>query len=165
MDEEKTIMRNFPMNAVRLCIDHYEDDIQGRLYNKMSPKELSFQNCSEMLLKTDALFDHHGYPQTFQEKRIFYKEKEKQGKHGVPKEAANNATIEEQRGRYCTLDMIILSRRCAGWQGILLYTDGTEAARFQSEMELLEHIWKILADTDRISDRPIDQENKMEEKQ
>ena len=46
MDEEKTIMRNFPMNAVRLCIDHYEDDIQGRLYNKMSPKEL-FNLCKE----------------------------------------------------------------------------------------------------------------------
>lgn len=134
----------FPMNAVRLCVDKYGADMQGRIYSRMSEEPLIFANCSEMLLKADALFDERGYPQTFQEKRSFQERESCPGKYAVPEPLLSSEELRSQKGIYYTLDIIVWSRRRAGWQGMILYEDGSRAARFQSELELLECISREL---------------------
>ncbi|MDO4298362.1 MAG: hypothetical protein Q4C59_07805 [Lachnospiraceae bacterium] len=57
----------FPMNGIRICVDHCGEDLKGRIYSRMNKESIRFENCSDMLLKADKLFDARGYPQTFQE--------------------------------------------------------------------------------------------------
>lgn len=134
----------FPMNAVRLCVDRYGADMQGRIYSRMSEEPLVFTNCSEMLLRADALFDECGYPQTFQEKRSFLEGERSPGRYAVPQAVMGSEEIRSQKGQYYTLDIIVWSRRRAGWQGKLQHPDGTMLAEFQSELELLECIGREL---------------------
>lgn len=133
-----------PLNTVRLCIDRYEKDIEGRVYSKLYDGEARFNNCSEMLLCVDRLYDACGYPQNFQEKRSFSGQKEELRRRPVPKARHTDEELCRQRGEYRTFNLIVWSRMSAGWQGKLVRDDGTVAGSFTSEMELLGYICREL---------------------
>lgn len=127
--------RYYPVNAIRICIDECNGDIKGRIYSKMCETPLTFMNCSEMFLRADKLFDDCGYPQSYQEKRDFQKLKKK-GHYSRPQIYLKDEEIRSYRGRCKTVDILVKSRRRAGWQGTVLKSEGGAVTEFQSEMEL-----------------------------
>ena len=137
MGHEKEENRVYPVNAIRVCIDECDGDLKGRIYSKMCAKALMFENCGEMFLRADELFDECGYPQTFQEKRNFLEQKSP-GRYARPQVRLNDEEIMKQSGRCRTVDIIVQSRRRAGWQGVIMGQDGMPSTRFQSELELLK---------------------------
>lgn len=130
--------RHYPVSAIRICIDTYDGDIRGRIYSKMYGEALPFENCGEMFLRADRLFDACGYPQSFQEKRGF-QEARGRGNYARPKIRLEDAQIRSQRGKVGTVDVLVRSRRRAGWQGSVLSEDGGVSADFESELELLRY--------------------------
>lgn len=138
--ERRSERRPLQVNTLRLCIDSYGSDIRGRFYSRMCQDAVSFDNCGELLLRADMLFDERGYPQPFQEKRSFTKERKRCSYCACPEEFYPEEEILKQKGEFCTMDVTVWSRRRAGWQGSLLYPDGTFLSGFQSEMEMLEKL-------------------------
>ncbi|MDO4523202.1 MAG: hypothetical protein Q4B57_08680 [Eubacteriales bacterium] len=134
--------RGFPMNALRVCVDEETACVEGRAYSKMEERPLFFSNYAQLLLLADKMFDRHGYPQHFQERRSFCREEEKSSiMHMLPEQKLSDETVLGQRGRRRTFDLVIKSRRRSGWQGCLLTDE--EQADFESEIELLRMLEKI----------------------
>lgn len=137
----------FPPNMIRLCIDGYEDDIRGRMYSKMNKAPIEFDNCCEMFLKADEMFERNGYPQSFCDSRNFITGTVKghydlRGIHGEP--LTNDEDLQKQEGQFCTLDVLIRSRRQASWQGIIKTVQNSMIQEFYCGMELLRCIEKII---------------------
>lgn len=139
MEGKEKKKRILPDNALRFCIDTYENDLSGRIYSKIQSQPLVFCNCSEMLIYSDYLLDERGYPQRFFEKRSFFGNQEGEKKGKTVHAYLADKEIEKQRGACGTFDVIIRSRRKAGWQGILCCGNGL-FIEFWSEIELLNSI-------------------------
>ena len=133
MNEERV----FSMNTARICIDGRRGTVSGRVYSKLRPAPIIFSGLGEMLLEVNRMFDECGYPQAFQELRSFQDQTERAGPWKFPQPQLGDEEMEQHRGRYCTFDIVVQSRRQAGWQGILMKPDRTLVARFSSELELL----------------------------
>ncbi len=132
--------RTYPANSLRVCIDgDAAQGIRGRFYSKMNREPISFHDFGEMIVLADKLFDKRGYPQTFQEKRSFRGAETGTGHYAAPEIFLSDEEIHAQQGAYCTFDILVQSRRRAGWQGGLLSADGI-MREYQSEMELLKEI-------------------------
>lgn len=141
MEKTKKNNRGFPPNAIRLCIDQWDGDLWGRVYSRLSAEPIKFENCCEMLIRTDKLFDRCGYPQSFLDKKDF-KDNKVTGRYVPPQTVLEEEEVLRQQGELYTLDIFVRSRRHAGWQGIVTYQDGSPPEEFYSEMELLECIGK-----------------------
>lgn len=135
--------RGFPPNAIRLCIDEYNGELQGRIYSRMNEKPLFFENCGELLVRVDKLFDQCGYPQAFEDKKDF-QGKRVLGQYLPPNLVMEDEEIYRSRGKIHTVDIFIRSRKNASWQGSILCGDGSPPERFDSEMELLECVIKSI---------------------
>ncbi len=135
--------RGFPMNGLRICVDHYDGDLEGRIYSKMNKDAMHFANLGELLLRADALFDERGYPQNFQEKRSFAEHAAWSGRYEAPKVLRRDEEVMNQKGGFCTFDVLVSSRRRASWQGFLM-EGGHPRESFQSVKELLELIMKMM---------------------
>ncbi len=133
---ENKDVRYYPVNAIRVCIDEHGGEIKGRIYSKMSEVPLLFKDCSEMLLRSDRLFDDCGYPQSYQEKREFRKS-ENTVRYSRPQTYLSDEDILSQEGKYRTIDILVKSRRRAGWQGAILGDNGEILEEFESELGLL----------------------------
>lgn len=136
--------RGFPPNAIRLCIDEYDGELQGRIYSRMNEKPLPFGSCGDLLVRVDKLFDQCGYPQAFEDKKDF-KGRQVMGHYLPPNLVIGDEEIYRNEGKIQTVDIFVRSRRNASWQGSILYGDGSPPERFNSEMELLECVVKGLA--------------------
>ena len=136
MEQENGENRIFPNNSVRVCIDQCEEDFRGRVYSKLSEEPLKFENFSELLLKTDQLFDRCGYPQSFMEKRNFL-DKKKIAHYYTPKILLKDEEVLIQKGKKYTADIFVKSRRKGGWRGYLVQPHSEKPVEFHSEMELL----------------------------
>lgn len=147
MGKNPTDRQGFPPNMIRLCIDGYNNDIQGRMYSKMNQEPIEFDNCCEMFLKADEMFDQNGYPQSFCDSRSFVKGTIK-GRYDLPsmhKEPLfNDEDLRVQEGTLCTLDVLIRSRRQASWQGFIRIKGDSCIHEFHCAMELLRCIEKII---------------------
>ena len=141
---ENVKKRGFPPNAIRLCIDEYNGELQGRIYSRMKEGPLLFGSCADLLVRVDKLFDQCGYPQAFENKRDF-KGKQILGQYSPPNLVMESEEIYRNEGKLQTVDVFIRSRRNVSWQGSILYGDGSPPERFNSEMELLECVVKGLA--------------------
>lgn len=133
----QSVPKKFPLNCLHICVDCCEEDLAGRIYCKMSSKELPFQNTSELLLRADSLFDEKGFPQSFQEKRTFVGHPVWHSRYGTPKAFLTDEEVVNQNGAYWTFDILVYSRRRASWQGALL-NPGRPGRSFESAKELLE---------------------------
>lgn len=134
----------FPPNMIRLCIDGYEDEIKGRIYSKMCEAPMEFDNCCEMLMKADELFEQIGYPQSFCDSRNFITGTAK-GHYELPgKSLIKDEDLKKQEGQLCTLDVLIRSRRQASWQGIIKAEKDSPTHEFSCGMELLRYIEKLI---------------------
>lgn len=139
--------RFYSVNMFRVCVEEYHEQISGCVYTPLKEEKLPFVGIVEMVLDMDKLFDCIGYPQGFQHKRSFEPEQNVDNfYHGIPKSVLNTAEIREQKGKYTTFDIEVLSRRNTGWQGKVYDIEGAEVARFESEMQLLNRLSEWLAD-------------------
>lgn len=138
VDREKECKekRMYPLNAVRLCIDQSNEDLSGRIYSRLSSSALKFDNLGEFFLKTDELFENCGYPQAFSEKRYFGSGKSS-GHYAPPEALLSTEEVLQNAGKEATVDILVRSRRCAGWQGCLFWMDQRGVLEYHSEMELL----------------------------
>ena len=138
--EDKNKSRIYPANSIRVCVDSdAAQDFRGKFYSKMNREPISFRDFGEMIVLADKLFDKRGYPQTFQEKRSFRSKAPEKGRYAAPEICLEDEEILAQQGGRCTFDILVQSRRRAGWQGVLLGEDGI-MHEYQSEMELLKEI-------------------------
>ena len=144
MAKEKKENRMYPINGIRICFDHEGETLAGRAYSKMTEAEIKFESSSQMLLEVDRLFDQCGYPQRFMEARSFQKKAETTSHYKAPKSVVSDEEILEKKGKYFTVDVIVQSRRKAGWQGIVCQPDGRMIDRFESELELLKLLTKLV---------------------
>ncbi len=129
--------RTFSMNTARICIDERWDTTSGRVYSKLQSAPLAFSGLGEMLLKMNRIFDEYGYPQAFHEMRSFRRKRRRADSRETPQPGLKDGEINRQKGRYCTFDIMLQSRRQAGWQGLLMRPDRSLVVRFNSEIELL----------------------------
>ena len=113
MEREEKNTRVYPVNAIRVCIDEQDGDLKGRIYSKMCEKPLIFDNCSELFLQADKLFDECGYPQTFQEKRDFLEHKSP-GRYARPQVRQSDEEIRAQSGKCKTVGQEPQKSRLAG---------------------------------------------------
>ena len=144
MAKEKNENRIYPINGIRICIDREGETLAGRVYSKMTEAEIKFDSSSQMLLEVDHLFDQCGYPQRFMEARSFQKNAVTASRFQVPKSVVPDEKIFEKRGKCCTVDVIVQSRRKAGWQGIVCRIDGKMVDKFESELKLLKILSKAV---------------------
>ena len=144
MAKEKKENRIYPINGIRICIDREGETLAGRAYSKMTEAEIKFESSSQMLLKADHLFDKCGYPQRFMEARSFQKNAVTASRFQAPKSVVPDEDILEKEGACCTVDVIVQSRRKAGWQGIVCQMDGRMVDQFESELELLKILSKVV---------------------
>lgn len=143
--EDKNKSRTYPANSIRVCIDSdIANDFQGKFYSKMNREPVSFRDFGELIVLADKLFDKRGYPQTFQEKRSFRGMAARKGGYATPELFLEDEEILAKQGACYTFDILVQSRRRAGWQGVLLSEDGI-MHEYQSEMELLKEIDALLA--------------------
>ena len=66
--------------------------------------------------------------------------KKNAGHYARPQIRLNDEEIMKQSGRCRTVDIVVLSRRRAGWQGIIIGQGEIPAREFQSEMDLLKYL-------------------------
>lgn len=138
--EEKKKARIYPANSIRVCVDSDDEDaFRGKFYSKMNRGPVSFRDFGELIVLADKLFDKRGYPQTFQEKRSFRRTAAERVHYAAPEIFLSDEEILGQQGEQRTFDILVQSRRRAGWQGVLLGADGI-MHEYRSEMELLKEI-------------------------
>ncbi|MGN9126391.1 hypothetical protein ACTM97_08260 [Oliverpabstia intestinalis] len=138
MTEEKRKSRFYPLNGIRVCIDREGETLAGRMYSKMTDDVMEFESTSKMLLEADMLFDEKGYPQRFMEARSFREKETTSVSYRLPEEIVPDHVIWEQQGKCCTIDIIVESRRKAGWQGTVCMPDRSHVREFKSELEMLK---------------------------
>ena len=143
MDTMTTEKKMFPTNMLRICVDQFTEDVKGRVYSKLSEEPIVFENCCELLLKTDAMFDKCGYPQTFQEKRDFNGIKAS-SYYTPPKACLSDETLGAQKGQIGTLDVFVRSRRNTSWQGLIKPENGGKVIEFCSDIEMLAGMKELL---------------------
>ena len=99
-------------------------------------------------MKMDAVFDQVGYPQAFQEKRSFTGGTKAASYQGSPKRLQPQEAVTHERGQLWTVDVVVISRRDASWQGIVYDLDRQELGQFDGELGLM----KILAQREKRMD-------------
>lgn len=136
-------INQYPRNAIRICIDYYEQGLTGRAFSPLCANVINYSGIQELLLKVDDIFDRVGYPQAFHERRTFWgvmKTKKKYG--GIPLPILEAANILEKRGKIQTYDIMITSRRNTSWQGFFLNESGKRIKAFKGELGLVEWLTK-----------------------
>lgn len=133
----------YPLNAFRICADAIGDDVEGRVFSPLKAESISFRGMGELLVKMDELFDRVGYPQAFQDKRSFDKDKERVNLYrGIPEGELKPADIIRESGKVRTFDVVVNSRKNTSWQGCVQTDDGTVLGDFDGEIALLAIILK-----------------------
>lgn len=140
--------QDYPANGFRICVDTEEQDMAGRIYSLLVPEVITYSGWNELFLKMDAVFDQVGYPQAFQEKRSFTGGTKAASYQGSPKLLQPYEAVTHERGLLWTVDVVVISRRDASWQGIVYDLDRQELGQFDGELGLM----KILEQRERRMD-------------
>lgn len=140
--------QDYPANGFRICVDTEEQDMAGRIYSLLVPEVITYSGWNELFLKMDAVFDRVGYPQAFQEKRSFTGGTKAASYQGSPKLLQPHEAVTHERGLLWTVDVVVISRRDASWQGIVYDLDRQELGQFDGELGLM----KILEQRERRMD-------------
>lgn len=132
-------------NRVIICVDRWDNaNIAGRIFHRLSPQAVLFQEINELLLEMEKLFDQLGIPQASTENRYFetYQrqgsgadEKKRQKREELSPMAKDTA---QQKGKKATFVVQVQYRQNATWQGTVVWTEKEETKRFRSALELLK---------------------------
>lgn len=127
----------YPANSFRLCIDGIDNDIYGEIHSPVKREPIPFFGTGDVLLKMDKLFDMLGYPQAFQRRRSFGIQKKEKSYKGIPEPVLTGGELRHFKGKLCTYDIRVDSRRDSSWQGVVLNDDHELIGSFQGDMDLV----------------------------
>ena len=137
-------MREFNQNnsTLRLCIDSVCDEsITGRVFSRRFTCAVPFSDLITLILQLDKVFDRQGFPQAFQRTRTFLRtETDADYIAEDPAHGISGEHVLAQRGELLTLDVTVVSRRNANWQGSVCWVENGKQQEFSSIMELLRLI-------------------------
>ena len=140
--------QDYPANGFRICVDTEEQDMAGRIYSLLEPEVITYSGWNELFLKMDGNFDRGGYPQAFQKNRCLKGGTRAASYQGRPKRLKPQKTVTHERVPLWTVDVVVISRRDASWQGIVYDLDRQELGQFDGELGLM----KILEQRERRMD-------------
>lgn len=130
-------------NLVNVCIDRRgESGCQGRLYCGYYPQPVSFYDEYGMIKIMDELMDSIDYPQASTIMRCY-------NRKNVPRRYQtgrifSGKEIMKEKGKLATLVIYVQYRQNSTWQGMLFWAERDLAKRFQSVLELLKFMDRIL---------------------
>ena len=134
----------YPPNSFRVCIDELNNDIIGNIYSPLIEEVIGFRVVEHLLVKMDKLFDAKGYPQSFQDKRSFERNTERNNLYfGMPERGEWAENIFDVKGQLKTYDIMMYSRQNTSWQGKITDVVTQEVSTFTGEMELVNTITRI----------------------
>ena len=115
---------------MQVCIDSYEDGVLvGRIYNSNLGEAGSFQSMVEFLSRTEQLLSIEDSPQAFNRVRTF--------RPTLSPLPDTNAIMMPRVGKLATMELHILFRQNASWQGSILWMEGKQEQHFRSVLELI----------------------------
>lgn len=130
-------------NLIRICVDSYTPDaVEGRVYNPTSEEPIAFWDWGKLMVDVDYMFDCIGYPQAFQNKRTFNKEKESYSYNYKPEAKVSEKWFFNQEGAFATYNVYILSRQFSSWQGDICDKENEMIGHFSDALELLDILLK-----------------------
>lgn len=133
----------FPVNAVRLCIDGGSENLRGRICATTLEQDLIFESPEELIMQVEKAYDLIGRPQPHQVMRSIRREASDYNSYvGNPKRFHSSEEIRRRTGKLYTCDLVMVSRRHAEWQGILKLTDGRVIGQFNSVLEFIKLLGK-----------------------
>lgn len=143
--------QTIPINSVRLCLDQCcGSQLRGTIAGVALETPIAFTGLRSFVTGVDTAFDQIGRPQPHQLIRSFKEEPPRPAAFTAnPVRRHSDASIAAQRGQVKTLDLIMLSRRHAEWQGLLKDTEHNIIGRFNSALECVQLITR---EEDRILD-------------
>ena len=144
-------MKEFNQNnsTLRLCIDSVCDEsITGRVFSRRFTCAVPFSDLITLILKLDKVFDRQGFPQAFQRARTFLRtEMDADYIAGDPAHGVSGEYVLAQRGELLTLDVTVVSRRNANWQGSVCWVENGKQQEFSGILELLRLIRQIIQES------------------
>lgn len=113
----------------------------------MLKEPVHFEDSGIILLQMDKILDISGYPQAFQNRRVFIAE---QGLENHYKQSSPimlpMETYEESQGDIATYEIQVVSRRYSTWQGDVYDSTHHFLKHFDTVLELM---WMIINDLDK----------------
>lgn len=136
----------YKANIFKLCIDQKEDlCISGRLYNPTLKNPLYFEDSGIIFLQMDKILDINGYPQAFQNRRVFIKENGLDNHyHATPEILMPMETYEKVEGAIMTFNIHVTARQFSTWQGSLYDQNNQLIQHFTTVLELMRVILNYL---------------------
>ena len=140
---------NFHNAALRVGIDFAQDGyIAGKIYGQRLHSPVDFKGFSGLFLTVQSVLQIQDFPQSFQRFRVF----SKKTRQNTPLFSTLNndfsfmekAAVANSFGLVKTFSLNITSRRNSTWQGLIDFLDGSSPVPFQSGLELIQMIAKIL---------------------
>ena len=113
-----------------VCIDSYENGVLiGRMYNNRYGEAESFRSTVGFLNKMEQLLDIENRPQAFKAVRTFGP--------AIGSLPDPPAMMLPREGKLATLELHILFRQNASWQGSIRWLDKEKEQHFRSVLELI----------------------------
>ncbi len=132
----------FSANCIRLCFDSYDDnECRGKICAIALEEDIVFFNLTDLIIRIDDAYNKIGQPQPHQVLRSFRETEGYFPYNSHPAYYHSSEEIAGRTGKLETIDLVMISRRRAEWQGILKNIKGTVIGKFESSvkcMELLE---------------------------
>ena len=142
MDNRK---RTFPANCIRLCFDGFNTELcEGTICGVTLKEDIPFCGMKELIVKIDNAFNEIGQPQAYQVLRSFGKQDEYQAYKSQPEHFHDSEEIAARQGMSSTFDLIMTSRHRAEWQGILKNIEGENIGSFNSSLECMNLLGRII---------------------
>lgn len=130
--------QDFPVNCIRLCFEVLDDEqCKGSISGVALKNAISFCGLKEFIIVVDDAFNEIGQPQPHQVLRSFKETSAYQPYNSRPERYNSSEDIASMTGGAGTLDMIMLSRQHAEWQGIIKNIKGERVGAFNSSMECM----------------------------
>lgn len=140
----ESAVAQFPVNCVRICLNQENPEPQGCICAVSLEQDIPFCGRRELIVGIDEAFDRIGQPQPHQVIRSFRPvDKNYKSYNGRPERYHSSEEIHARSGSIRTLDLIMISRRHAEWQGMIKDTDGNVLHRFVSSLDFLEWLSKV----------------------
>ena len=119
-----------PYRSMMVCIDAYENQVPvGRFYTPNYQDEVDFQGVIDFIKKMESTLDQLSFAQGFASIRSFSKAPV------MDYRSASDGNVRS--GKVATLDVRILFRQNASWQGSVTWMEGKREEAFRSVLELL----------------------------
>lgn len=137
---------------ITLAVDQYENrEMQGTFYHDSIGHSVFFESLVELTREMDIIFDQMNYPVRSMESRRFENIDKRYEKKRKPSETgADDGTTQ---GALATFQICVQHRYNASWQGYLIWKDTDQLVMFESFLELVKTLDRILGGTKKIQDR------------